>query len=159
MKSNLTTTQGFKTAVPTSVVETRLSIVVPYTTPELTKAALTHAAILSAGLNATIRLIDVQVVPIQRPLNEPPVNREFSVKRLREIAEEAGMAVQVEIIYTRNRMECFYRTVEAGSLIVVATGAAGMPLWPTAEKKLARSLSKAGYDVVLVPRAQARGVR
>jgi hypothetical protein len=49
--------------------------------------------------------------------------------------------------------------VEAGSLIVVATGAAGMPLWPTAEKKLARSLSKAGYDVVLVPRAQARGVR
>jgi nucleotide-binding universal stress UspA family protein len=156
MKSNLTTTQGFKTAVSTSVVETRLSIVVPYTTPELTKAALTHAAILSAGLNATIRLIDVQVVPIQRPLNEPPVNREFSVKRLREIAEEAGIAVQVEIIYTRHRMECFHRTVEAGSLIVIA---AGLPLWPTAEKKLARSLSKAGNDVVLVQRAQARGVR
>jgi hypothetical protein len=158
MKSNLTTTQGFKATVPASVVETSLSIVVPYTTPELTKAALKHAATLSAGLNAAIRLIDAQVVPVQRSLNEPPVNREFSVKRLREIAEEAGMPVQVEIVYTRDRMECFRRMVEAGSLIVVATGTAGM-LWPSAEKKLARSLLKAGYDVVLVPRAQARGVR
>ncbi len=129
MKSNLTTTQGFKTTVPASVVETRLSIVVPYTTPELTKAALKHAATLSAGLNATIRLIDAQVVPVQRPLNEPPVNREFSVKRLREIAEEAGMPVQVEIIYTRDRMECFRRKVEArfvdrhyGRNAVVANG-------------------------------------
>ena len=156
MKSNLTTTQGFKTTVPASVVETRLSIVVPYTTPELTKAALKHAASLSAGLNPTIRLIDAQVVPVQRPLNEPPVNREFSVKRLREIAEDAGMPVQVEIIYTRDRMECFRRKVEQGSLIVTT---AGTPLWPSAEKKLARSLLKAGYDVVLVPRAQARGVR
>jgi hypothetical protein len=156
MKSNRTTTHGFKTTVPASVVETRLSIVVPYTTPELTKAALKHSASLSAGLNATIRLIDAQVVPVQRPLNEPPVNREFSVKRLREIAEEAGMTVQVEVIYTRDRMECFRRTVGAGSLIVIT---AGIPLWPTVEKKLARSLLKAGYDVVLVPRAQARGVR
>jgi diphthamide synthase (EF-2-diphthine--ammonia ligase) len=92
-------------------------------------------------------------------LNEPPVNREFHVNRMRSIAEQVGMAVQVEIIYTRNRMECFLRKVQAGSLIVVATGAAGIPLWPTAEKKLARSLLKAGYDVVLVPRAHARCVR
>jgi hypothetical protein len=156
MKSNLTTPQGFKTTVPASVVETRLSIVVPYTTPELTKAALKHAATLSAGLNAAIRLIDAQVVPVQRPLNEPTVNREFSVKRLREIADEAGMPVHVEIIYTRNRMECFRRSVKAGSLIVIT---AGMPWWPTFEKKLARSLLKAGHDVVLVPRARVRGVR
>jgi len=156
MKSNLTTTQGFKTTVPASVVETRLSIVVPYTTPGLTKAALKHAATLSTGLNAAIRLIDAQVVPVQRPLNEPPVNREFHVNRLRVIAEAAGMPVQVQVIYTRDRMECFRRTVEAGSLIVIT---AGLPLWPTAEKKLARSLLKAGYDVVLVPRARTRGVR
>ena len=156
MKSNLTTTQGLKTKAPAGVVETRLSIVVPYTTPELTIAALKHAASLSAGLNAAIRLIDAQVVPVQRLLSEPPVHREFSVKRLRGIAEQAGMPVQVELVYTRDRTECFRRMVEAGSLIVIA---AGMPLWPTAEKKLARSLSKAGYDVVLVPRAQARGVR
>jgi len=126
MKSNLTTTQGFKTTVPASVVETRLSIVVPYTTPGLTKAALKHAATLSTGLNAAIRLIDAQVVPVQRPLNEPPVNREFHVNRLRVIAEAAGMPVQVQVIYTRDRMECFRRTVEAGSLIVIT---AGLP-WP-----------------------------
>jgi len=156
MKSNLTTTQGFKTTVPASAVEKRLSIVVPYTTPELTKAALKHAATLSAGMNAAIRLIDAEVVPVQRPLNEPPVNPEFSGKRLREIAEESGMPVQVEIIYTRNRMECFRRTVDAGSLIVIT---AGIPWWPTSEKKLARSLLKAGYDVVFVPRTQSRGVR
>jgi hypothetical protein len=156
MKTNLTTTQGFKTAVPAEVAESRLSIVVPYTTPELTKAALRHAATLSAGLNATLRLIDAQVVPVQRPLNEPPVNREFHVNRMKAIAEEAGMPAQVEVIYTRDRMECFRWKVQAGSLVVIA---AGMAWWPTAERKLARSLLKAGYDVVLVPRTQARGVR
>jgi len=159
MKSNLTTTQGVKTSVPASVVEPQLSIVVPYTNPELTTAALKHAATLSAGLNATLRLIDAQIVPVQRPLNEPPVNREFHVSRMSSIVEEAGIPVRVEIIYTRDRMECFRRKVEAGSLMVVATGAAGMPWWPTAEKKLARLLLKAGYDVVLVPRVQAGGVR
>jgi hypothetical protein len=156
MKSNLTTTQGFKTAVPASVVETRLSIVVPFTTPELTKAALKHAGALSTGLNAAIRLIDAQIVPVQRPLNEPPVNREFSEERLRKIADEAGVPVQVEVVYTRDRIECLRRKVEAGSLIVIT---AGLPLWPTAEKKLARSLLTAGFDVVLVPRAPARNVR
>jgi hypothetical protein len=44
-------------------------------------------------------------------------------------------------------MECFRRKVHIGSLIVIA---AGMSWWPTAEKKLARKLLKAGYDVVLV---------
>jgi len=151
--------QGFKATVLGSVVEAPLSIVVPFTTPELTKAALEHAATLSAGLNATIRLIDAHVVPVQCPLSEPPVNREFQVNRMREITEEAGMPVQVEIIYTRDRMECFRRKVDAGSLIVVATGAAGIPWWPTAQEKLARSLLSAGYEVVLVPRPQARGLR
>jgi hypothetical protein len=42
MKGNVTTTQSFKTAVLAGVLEARLSIVVPYTTPELTKAALKH---------------------------------------------------------------------------------------------------------------------
>ena len=150
MRSNLKTTQGFKTTVPAAVVETQLTIVVPYTNPDLTSAALKHAASLSTGLNASIRLIDAQVVPMQFPLNRPPVNRKFHANRMRAIAKKAGIPVRVEIIYNRNRMESFLRMVEAGSLIVVA---AGLPLWPTAEKKLARSLLKAGYDVVLVPRA------
>jgi hypothetical protein len=151
MKSNQTTTQGFRTTVPAGDVESQLSIVVPFTTPELTKAALKHAATLSTGLNAAIRLIDAQVVPMQCALNEPPVNREFHANQMRLIAEEAGMPVQVEIIYTRNRMEAFLRIVKADSLIVLT---AGSSLWPTSEKKLARALSKAGYDVVLVPRAR-----
>jgi len=159
MNTNRTNTQGLKTTVPAVAVEPRLSIVVPYTTPDLTIAALKHAAAFSKGLSATIRLIDAQLVPVQRPLSEPAVSREFSATRLQKIAEDARIPVQVEIIYTRDRMECFRRKVEAGSLMVVATGAAGMPWWPTAEKKLARSLLKAGYDVVLVPRVQARGVR
>src|SRR6516162_4155201 len=112
MKSNQTTTQGFRTTVPAGDVESQLSIVVPFTTPELTKAALKHAATLSTGLNAAIRLIDAQVVPMQCALNEPPVNREFHANQMRLIAEEAGMPVQVEIIYTRNRMEAFLRIVK-----------------------------------------------
>jgi len=138
MKSNVTTTTGNGRAINADVVETRLSIVVPFTTLEMTKAALKHAVDLSAGLNAAIRLIDAEVVPFQRPLGEPPVNREFQMNRLQEIAEEAGTPVQTEIVYTRDRMECFRRKVEIGSLIVISTAAVAMPLWPTAGKKLAR---------------------
>jgi hypothetical protein len=152
MKSNPVTTKSLRTSVPAGVVETRLSIVVPYTTPELTRTALKHAAALSSGLNAVVRLIDAQVVPVQRSLSDPPINREFANNRMRVIAEEHGSDVNVEIVYTRDFLECFRRKVETGSLIVVATGAAEVPWWPTAEKKLARLLLKAGYDVVLVPR-------
>jgi hypothetical protein len=147
MKSNWAAAQSLKVSDPGRVVQSRLTVVVPFTTPELTKVALSHAVTLSTDLNAAIRLIETEVVPVQYPLDEPPISREFSANRLSEIAAAAGIHPRGEIIYTRDFMACFRRKVHIGSLIVIAEG---MSWWPTAEKKLARKLLKAGYDVVLV---------
>src|SRR5215467_9989833 len=62
----------------------RLGVVIPYTTPELTKAALRHAGVCT-DLNVHVFLVDIQVVPFPCPLNDPPINKEFSERRLRNL--------------------------------------------------------------------------
>src|SRR5215475_3691590 len=100
MNGNVTDIRS-RTAVAISTSEdARLSIVVPFTTPNRTRFALKHAAEMSSGLNGTIRLIDAVAVPIQRPISEPQVNGKFLKRRLQEMAEETGILVHVDIVYT-----------------------------------------------------------
>src|SRR5215471_2584543 len=67
-----------------------LWMVIPYTTPELTRAALRHAGVCS-DLNVHVILVDIQVVPFPCPLDQPPVNKEFSERRVAELLEETGL--------------------------------------------------------------------
>src|SRR5437879_827819 len=60
-----------------------LWVVIPFTTPELTRAALRHAGVCS-DLDVHVALVDIQVVPFPCPLDQPPINREFSERRLQQ---------------------------------------------------------------------------
>src|SRR5262249_2252616 len=124
-----------------------LSIVVPYTTPELTRAALQHSAVCS-DLDVQVGLVDVQVVPFPCPFDEPPINKEFSEHRLHELFKETGLPGQTAVLYTRDRLEGYRRMLEPKSLVVLATK---KRWWPTRERRLARALSKAGHHVLLLP--------
>jgi len=62
--------------IPVEQIESRtrqLDLVVPFTTPQLTRTALKEAERLSSGLNAAIRLVKVQVVPYPLPIDQSPV--------------------------------------------------------------------------------------
>jgi hypothetical protein len=124
-----------------------LRIVVPYTTPDLTRAALRHAGVCT-DLDVQVRLVDIQIVPFPCPLNMPPIDKEFSEERLRELLTESKLPGNVAVLYTRGWLEGFRKVLEPGSLVILV---AKKRLWPTREEKLARTLMNAGHDVMLLP--------
>jgi hypothetical protein len=124
-----------------------LRVVIPYTTSELTRAALRHAGACT-DLNVEVSLIDIQIVPFQCPLDRPPIDKEFSERRLRDLLQEAQLAGSAEVVYARDRLEALDRALQSESLIILTTN---KRWWRTREEKLARALVKAGHRVMLLP--------
>src|SRR5947209_2745636 len=83
-----------------------LWIVIPYTTPELTRAALRHAGVCS-DLDVHVALVDVQVVPFPCPLDQPPISKEFSQLRLQQLLKESRLPGQASVLYTRDWLDAF----------------------------------------------------
>ena len=127
-----------------------LWVVIPFTTPELTRAALRHAGVCS-DLDVQVALVDIQVVPFPCPLDQPPINKEFSERRLRELLKESRLSGQAAVVYTRDWLEAFTRMLEPKSLVILPTQ---KRWWPTRQQKLARALTKAGHQVMLLPVAR-----
>src|SRR2546426_2687497 len=89
---------------PSEIATGVLWVVVPYTTPELTRAALRHAGVCS-DLDVHVHLVDIQIVPFPCPLNQPPVDQEHSQRRLQELFRETGLPGTVAVLYTRDWLE------------------------------------------------------
>jgi hypothetical protein len=124
-----------------------LWLVIPFTTPELTWAALRHAGACT-DLDVHVSLVDIQVVPFPCQLDQPQINKEFSQRRLQEMLRESRLPGQAAVVYTRDWLEGFRRMLEPRSLVILAT----RKRWrPTREQKLAHALSKAGHQVMLLP--------
>jgi len=132
---------------PSVTAQGVLGVVVPYTTRELTYAALRHAAVCT-DLDMHIVLVDIQVVPFPCPLDQPLINKEYSQKRLQQLLDESGLPGRAAIVYTRDWFEAFHRLLEPRSLVILTTT---KRWWPTRETKLARALVKAGHQVMLLP--------
>jgi hypothetical protein len=124
-----------------------LRVFVPYTSVELTKAALTEATVLARNLDVQITLFAVQIVPFPLPLERPAVAPEFLQQRLLAAAGEIEAAVDVELIFARDLNFGMQRVLPPNSLVVVATKKSW---WPTSEAKLAKSLTRAGHSVTLL---------
>jgi hypothetical protein len=124
-----------------------LWIVVPYTTTDLTRAALRHAGVCT-DLEVHVCLVDLQVVPFPCSLNQPPINTKFSEWRLQDLFKESGLPGKAAVVYTRDWLEGFKKVLEPGSLVAIATK---KRWWRTREDKLARTLIKAGHQVLLLP--------
>jgi hypothetical protein len=124
----------------------QLSVVVPYTTVELTKAALAKAAELATSLEAKITLLDVHIVPFPLSLTEPDVCWEHLNRGLQAIAAASPLPVEVKLIFARDK-DVIERYIPQDSIGVIATK---KRWWPTAEEKLARTLSAAGHSVALL---------
>ena len=124
-----------------------LCIVIPYRNPELTRAALKHAATFAGGLNARLRLIDIHVVPYGVPVDKPTVDPKHISRRLRTLAEESTLPVSAEIVYARDWEHGLRRVLAPGSLVLLPIKRAW---WRSAEKRLAARLRKQGHQVIWV---------
>lgn len=122
-----------------------LDLVVPFTTPELTRAALDAANRMGAGLNAAIRLIRVQVVPYPLQPNQSPVFLEFLKEQI--AALQSVLPVAREIRLARSFEDGLLSTLAGESVVILA---APKRPWKTRNERLAAALRRAGHTVVLV---------
>src|SRR5262245_60445212 len=123
-----------------------LTVVIPYTTPELTKAALRHAGVCT-DLNVHVSLVDIQIVPFPCPLDQPPIDKEFSEQRLRDLLMESQLPGSAEVLYARDWLDGFRRVLEPKSLVILGTKRRWLR---TREEKLARALVNEGHQVMLL---------
>jgi hypothetical protein len=124
-------------------------IAIPHTTPELTRTAFKRAAELTSGLDARIRLIEVQVVPYGLPLDRPAVNPSHSIRKIRLLAKESSVPISAEIVYARDWEQGLRRSLIPGSIVLLTI----KRRWGRTEfreKRMAARLRKAGHQVVWI---------
>jgi len=124
-------------------------IAIPHRAPELTRTAFQRAAELARGLDARIRLIEIQVVPIGLPLDKPTVNPEHSIRKIRLLAMESAVPISAEIVYARDWEQGLRRSLVPGSIVLLTIK---RRWWRTgfSEKRMAARLRKAGHQVVWI---------
>jgi hypothetical protein len=131
-----------------------LQIVVPYTTPDLSRAALNAAATLAEDMQATVVLLAVQVVPYPLPLDQPPVQTTFFLRQLTTMARENPLQVRIELVLARSRSEALRKFIAPGTLVLLVTK---KRWWRTPEERLARILAEQGCSVSLLTLRPGRG--
>jgi len=117
--------------------ESKLSIVVVFTSAAATSAALKKAGALAESLNARITLIVPQIVPYPLPLTSPPVLLDFQENRFRDIATQTPVETRVQLYLCRDELDVLTSVLPSRSLVFL-----GRPRkwWPSREGKLARQL-------------------
>lgn len=126
-----------------------LNISVVFTSVNATLGALKEAANLASNLGGRITLLVPQIVPYPLPLADPPVLSEFSQRRLRVIASDCRVETTVSIYLCRDPVETLKSVLKPHSLVLVGSR---KRWWPTAEKRLASKLRRAGHEVVVTER-------
>ena len=124
-----------------------VEVVVPYTGPETTAAALERAAVLTAGLEAKVLLIAVHTLPYPVPFICPALVHAHLVEQLMELASRCPLAVQPQVIMARDRMDGFRYALKPGSTVLLASRRG---ILKTQEEKLAHALAEAGHKVALL---------
>ena len=124
-----------------------IEIVVPYTERALTAAVLQRASVLTAGLNASIRLVAIHAVPYPLPFHCPAAEHAHLVERLVDLASRCPSSVAPEVVLARYRDAGFRHVLKPASIVLIG---ARKRFWPTREEKLARALARDGHMVVLV---------
>ncbi len=125
----------------------KLEIVVPVTSITNAKAAIAAAGRLGSGLDTTIRLLKIQLVPFPLQMGESPIAVGFLEQQLLEL-DTLDVPVHREIRYARDFDACLRDAITKRSLVVIASA---RRLWRTREQRLARTLTAEGYSVVLIP--------
>ena|SRR5579883_537833 len=130
-----------------SASDAELEVVIPYTTPKVTRAVLARVESMTAGLNARLCLIAVHSVPYATTFGCPSATHAFLVEQLVELSAECRLPVNAQVVLARSREEGLRFAMKAGSTVLMASR---RRLWRTAEERLARQLARDGNKVMLI---------
>jgi hypothetical protein len=123
----------------------RLDLVVPFTTPDLTQAALDAASGFGKQLDATIRLVKIQLIPYPLDLSQSPVPVQFLKAQLKSLS--SGLHTDCEIRFARDAEQGLMGALHEDSVVILARR---RRLWRTHTERLAAKLRKAGFRVLMI---------
>ena len=125
-----------------------IAVNVVFTNLQETRAALSEAVALSAGLPAEVRLVAALVNPYPLPLGQPVVNVEYLRMRLRKLVAKLEVPVQVDVRICRDWVKAICAAIPAEGVIVLGSTS---PRWfPGRARRLAWRLRRAGRRVLVV---------
>jgi len=136
-----------------------LQLWVMATTDAGIRSALAAARDLSKGLSPEVVLLVPHVIPYPQALDAPPIALAFTERRVRALAEEAGIEVRVSVCVTRTGLEGLEPLLPRHATVLV--GGPARRWWPTRAQRLANRLTERGHRVLFIdtiPRAQANRV-
>lgn len=128
-----------------AAAQSEIDLVVPFTDPVLTRAAVEAANRLGEGLMATLRLVCVHVVPYPCDVDHPLVPLDFLRKQLTKF--RSALPLQGEVRLARDFKDGLMTTLRADSVVILASK---RRLWRTRTERLAATLRQAGYKTILV---------
>jgi hypothetical protein len=124
-----------------------IELVVPYTDLALTRSLLQRVQVLTAGLQARIKLVAVHSVPYPAAFRCPTATHAFLVDQLMELAGECSLPVDPQVVLARSREEGFRYALKSESTILLGSH---RHFWRTEEERLARMLVADGHKVALL---------
>jgi hypothetical protein len=130
---------------PAQQSEPCLNITVVFTSVEATLAALREAGTLADRLSGRVTLVVTQIVPYPLPLTSPPVLITWNERRFRLLAAKSPVETRVAVYLCRDRDRTIVEHLSPRSVVVLA---GRKRWWPTDESRLARTLRKAGHEVI-----------
>jgi hypothetical protein len=125
--------------------ESAIDVVVPYTTPELTRVAIQAAEQMGGDLNAGLRFVRIQIVPAQMDICQSPVAVSFLREQLAALRPDLEAAR--ELRFARDFTEGLAGTLTKDSVVILA---APRRPWKTRNERLATTLRRRGYRVIVV---------
>src|SRR5579863_2097252 len=96
-----------------------VQVVVPYSNPPLAAQALSAALKLAHGFEAVVTLLCVHVLPYPSPLEVHEGIRRRLEMELTTVARTSPVAIQVRLVFARNREAAYLALLQQRSLVVV----------------------------------------
>jgi hypothetical protein len=129
-------------------IEALLPVFVIFTSMNGTLKALEKASQLAQPLNSGIEMLAVQTVPYALPLDMPFVSSEFLARRLEAMTARFSNPIRISTYLCRDPVVAFRHILNRNCQVVM--GIRKKSWWPTRDRRLARKLRRAGFDVILV---------
>jgi hypothetical protein len=130
-----------------------LTLCVLATTEAGTRAALRAAGVLGAGLDPLVLLFVPRPVPYQEPLEAPSASSAVATRRLRALAEQSALNVQLRVCLCRPDGASLATVFPREATVLV--GGSSRRWLPTREQRLARRLTADGRRVLFIDSRRA----
>ena len=138
---------GYIDSKPHPKEDAKFEVDVIFTGFRSTLAAMQTASELTRNLDARIRLLVMQNVPLSWSVDCPPVSLNFIEERCRRMALQCAEAceVKIDVYLCWDKWQALRQALSPRSLIVIG---GKRRLWSSQEQKLARRLESEGHRVV-----------